>query len=108
MEEQVYDEIEIEDLEFDPEQGLFSYPCPCGDRFQITLEEIKKGEVIATCPSCSLTIKIIYDEDSYKEYEAYMNEVTCCWFLIFFNCDNIRRISINPIKDDWFKVYNYL
>ena len=33
----VYDEIEIEDLEFDSESQLFSYPCPCGDRFQITL-----------------------------------------------------------------------
>ena len=29
----VYDEIEIEDLDFDDETGLFHYPCPCGDRF---------------------------------------------------------------------------
>jgi diphthamide biosynthesis protein 3 len=34
---QVYDEIEIEDLEFIPELALFTYPCPCGDKFQITL-----------------------------------------------------------------------
>ena len=32
----VYDEIEIEDFDFDPEFSTFYYPCPCGDRFQIT------------------------------------------------------------------------
>lgn len=29
----VYDEIEIEDMDFDPESAIFYYPCPCGDRF---------------------------------------------------------------------------
>jgi CSL zinc finger len=33
----VYDEIEIEDLDFDEETGIFTYPCPCGDKFNITL-----------------------------------------------------------------------
>lgn len=33
----VYDEIEIEDLDFDPETQSFYYPCPCGDKFQISL-----------------------------------------------------------------------
>ena len=65
MSTEVYDEIEIEDLDFDAESETFFYPCPCGDKFQITLEEIKKGEMIAKCPSCSLTIRIIYDEGSY-------------------------------------------
>ncbi len=32
----IYDEIEIEDFDFDPEMGMFYYPCPCGDRFQIS------------------------------------------------------------------------
>jgi hypothetical protein len=64
--EGVYDEIEIEDMDFDEEFGQFFYPCPCGDRFMITLEMIKEKEIIATCPSCSLTIKVIYDDDSYK------------------------------------------
>jgi len=31
-----YDEIEIEDFEFDEELDLYFYPCPCGDRFEIT------------------------------------------------------------------------
>jgi len=33
----VYDEVEIEDLDFDPETQTFYYPCPCGDKFRITL-----------------------------------------------------------------------
>lgn len=37
MSAEVYDEIEIEDLDFDGESGVFYYPCPCGDKFQITL-----------------------------------------------------------------------
>lgn len=31
-----HDEIEIEDMEYDEESETYFYPCPCGDRFQIT------------------------------------------------------------------------
>ena len=31
-----HDEIEIEDMEYDEETETYYYPCPCGDRFQIT------------------------------------------------------------------------
>ena len=34
----IYDEIEIDDMDFD--EGKFYYPCPCGDKFQITLVSI--------------------------------------------------------------------
>jgi hypothetical protein len=34
----IYDEIEIDDMDF--EEGKFYYPCPCGDKFQITLVSI--------------------------------------------------------------------
>lgn len=37
----VYDEIEIEDLDFDEETEIFYYPCPCGDKFQITLVNMR-------------------------------------------------------------------
>ncbi|KAJ2490520.1 Diphthamide biosynthesis protein 3 [Coemansia sp. RSA 2050] len=58
-----YDEIEIEDMEFDEESFTYYYPCPCGDRFEITLDELKDGDDVAKCPSCSLLIRIIYDPD---------------------------------------------
>ncbi|KAL7287346.1 hypothetical protein TKK_0018466 [Trichogramma kaykai] len=60
-----HDEVEIEDLEYDAEDDTYYYPCPCGDSFQITKAELLAGETDATCPSCSLVIKIIYDHDSF-------------------------------------------
>lgn len=64
-----HDEIEIEDMEYDEESETYYYPCPCGDRFEITKEELEAGEDVATCPSCSLIIKVIYDEDDFLESE---------------------------------------
>ncbi|KAJ1953457.1 Diphthamide biosynthesis protein 3 [Linderina pennispora] len=60
-----YDEIEIEDMEFDEDTELYHYPCPCGDRFEISLEELEAGEDVAKCPSCSLIIRVIYDPDEF-------------------------------------------
>lgn len=31
-----HDEVEIEDFEYDEDEGIYYYPCPCGDQFQIT------------------------------------------------------------------------
>lgn len=58
----IYDEIEIEDMTFDPNQQIYHYPCPCGDRFEIAIDDLRDGEEIAVCPSCSLMIRVIFDE----------------------------------------------
>jgi diphthamide biosynthesis protein 3 len=60
-EENVYDEIELEDLTFDVDRQLFHYPCPCGDRFEIAVDDLRDGQDIAVCPSCSLMIRVIFD-----------------------------------------------
>lgn len=65
----IYDTIEIEDMDFDETKGAYFYPCPCGDRFSITLEELRAGEEIATCPSCSLRIKVVYDQAQFVEFD---------------------------------------
>lgn len=65
----IYDEVEIEDFDFDPEAegGTYYYPCPCGDRFQISLAEmLESGEELARCPSCSLMVRVIYDMDKLR------------------------------------------
>lgn len=41
---------------------VWTYPCPCGDKFVISREDLVCGEEVARCPSCSLIIKVIYDE----------------------------------------------
>ncbi|KAI9184096.1 Diphthamide biosynthesis protein 3 [Blastocladiella emersonii ATCC 22665] len=64
-----YDEIEIEDFDFDEDTRTYTYPCPCGDKFQITEEELFDGEEVATCPSCSLIIRVIYDPDDFERDE---------------------------------------
>merc|ERR1711924_213499 len=74
---EVYDEIEVEDMEWNEDDQKFYFPCPCGDQFQITLvsnehhqsssyspsfmAELEEENDIATCPSCSLTIRVIYE-----------------------------------------------
>ena len=60
----IYDEVEIEDMKFDPIARAYTYPCPCGDLFILTLDEMEIGEDIATCPSCTLRLRVIYDEEN--------------------------------------------
>jgi len=63
----VYDEIEIEDMTFDETLQIYHYPCPCGDRFEIAIDDLRDGEEIAVCPSCSLTIKVIFEPEDLPE-----------------------------------------
>lgn len=58
----LYQEVEIEDFEYDILNKIYTYPCPCGDRFQISEEELENGEELAQCPSCSLIIRVIGGE----------------------------------------------
>ncbi|KAM4559645.1 diphthamide biosynthesis protein 3-like [Odontesthes bonariensis] len=64
-----YDEVEVEDFEYDEETETFYFPCPCGDRFAITKEDLENGEEVATCPSCSLIVKVIYDQELFVSGE---------------------------------------
>jgi diphthamide biosynthesis protein 3 len=65
-----YDEVEIEDMSWNETLQAFTHSCPCGDVFQITLDELRRGEEIAHCPSCSLFITVIYDPDDFQEEEG--------------------------------------
>ena len=58
-----YDEVDLEDMEWDEALKAYTYACPCGDIFRITLEELHDGEVISRCPSCSLILTVVYDPD---------------------------------------------
>ncbi|CAB4401504.1 zf-CSL-domain-containing protein [Rhizophagus irregularis] len=68
-----YDEIEIEDFEFDEETKTYHYPCPCGDRFEITIADLMDGEDIARCPSCSLMVRVIYDPEDFQDDDQETN-----------------------------------
>ncbi|KAI8074284.1 uncharacterized protein B0P05DRAFT_512842 [Gilbertella persicaria] len=62
-----YDEIEIEDMEFNEEDQVYTYPCPCGDKFEISVDDLRDGDDVARCPSCSLIIRVIYDPDEFAD-----------------------------------------
>ncbi|KAM7375055.1 hypothetical protein PAMA_014237 [Pampus argenteus] len=76
-----HDEVEIEDFEYDEDTETYYFPCPCGDRFAITKancvfihvlsqqEDLENGEEVATCPSCSLIVKVIYDQELFMSGE---------------------------------------
>ncbi|KAI7226918.1 hypothetical protein KC330_g8626 [Hortaea werneckii] len=69
--ENIYDEIEIEDMTWDPTMQIYHYPCPCGDRFEISIDDLRDEETdIAVCPSCSLQIRVIYEVDDLPKPES--------------------------------------
>lgn len=57
----IYDEIEIEDMTYDSKLQIYHYPCPCGDRFEVSVDSLRDGEDVAVCPSCSLMVRVIYE-----------------------------------------------
>lgn len=56
-----HDQVELEDMKFDPVKKIYTYPCPCGDVFYITEEQVKNGEDVAVCETCPLMIRVIYE-----------------------------------------------
>lgn len=71
MAENIYDEIEIEDMVYDPVLEIYHYPCPCGDRFEIAIADLRDNENIAVCPSCSLMIRVIFEVVSIPNTNTY-------------------------------------
>jgi diphthamide biosynthesis protein 3 len=57
-------------MTYDAALQTYTYPCPCGDRFQITIDDLRDGEEIAVCPSCSLMIRVIFDVEDLPKAEG--------------------------------------
>lgn len=76
MAENIYDEIEIEDMTYDSTLQIYHYPCPCGDRFEIGIAELRDGEEIAVCPSCSLMIRVVFEVDDLPKPETQQQSAT--------------------------------
>lgn len=81
-------------MEFNEEEQLYTYPCPCGDKFEIYVvssiyiasmtlqywpvlkDDLRDGDDVARCPSCSLIIRVIYDPDEFADEEDEDEETT--------------------------------
>lgn len=79
-----HDEIEIEDFDYDEEEEIYYYPCPCGDRFQVSREELLAGEEVATCPSCSLIVKVIFDREALEKQQTEVQSLT----------ENLKKLQV--------------
>ena len=43
-------------------QEVFASPCRCGDRYCVTEAELDQGVDVVVCDTCSLKIRVLYDE----------------------------------------------
>ena len=53
-----YDTVDLLEMTAHPDETFFSYPCPCGDIFAVTHDELIDYEDIAHCASCSLLLRV--------------------------------------------------
>lgn len=58
----VYEEVALAEMTYEDSEQMYYYECPCGDKFEISLEDLYDGEDIAPCPSCTLQIKVLFEE----------------------------------------------
>lgn len=58
----VYESVSIDNMDYQDDVQMYFYECPCGDKFEISLEDLYDGEDIAPCPSCTLQIRVVFDE----------------------------------------------
>ena len=56
--DRVYDTVALDEMDYDEDEGMYFFQCPCGDLFEISEEDIAKGVDIARCPSCSLRLRV--------------------------------------------------
>ncbi len=54
-------------MEFSEPEDRFTAPCPCGDKFYITVDALFDNEERAECPSCSLVLRVHYDPDAVRK-----------------------------------------
>lgn len=82
VDEAVYEEVDLQDLEFDALDQQFVYPCPCGDLFELSLSDLRAavaastggmGFAIASCPSCSLRVKVLFDTEQLGHMEKELS-----------------------------------
>ncbi|GAM19039.1 hypothetical protein SAMD00019534_022140, partial [Acytostelium subglobosum LB1] len=58
----ISDEIDLDDMLFNEHSNQYSYPCRCSGTYSISGDQLEMGHDIACCQSCSLTIKVLYEE----------------------------------------------
>ena len=66
-----YEEVKLSEMSF--EGDILQFPCPCGDLFEMTVASLLEGNDYAECPTCSLTVKVLYTDEERDAYLAKHN-----------------------------------
>jgi diphthamide biosynthesis protein 3 len=65
----VHEEVTLAEMELDADLDGYVYPCPCGDEFFLSIDDMLTGYNIAECPSCSLKVRVDFDlQEMLKKY----------------------------------------
>ena len=66
-------QIPLTEFDYDENEEIYSFSCRCGDCCKIEYEDLLDGVQILSCNSCSLLLKVIYDniveDDAVNELE---------------------------------------
>lgn len=68
----VYEEVAIADMRYEEDQQMYFYECPCGDKFEISLEDLYDGEDVAPCPSCTLQVRVLFKQVRSSDYLRFL------------------------------------
>ncbi|KAJ3148943.1 DnaJ sub C member 24 [Geranomyces michiganensis] len=66
-------EVDLDDMQHDPATELFSMPCRCGGSYVICEDDLGDGVDIVGCSTCSLRIRVLYEEADEGEEPAQDN-----------------------------------
>ncbi|KAJ1856160.1 DnaJ sub C member 24 [Coemansia sp. RSA 1822] len=58
----VQDEIDLDDMDFDPQECTYAYLCRCSGTYVISENDLAEGREIAPCTGCSLKIRVLFED----------------------------------------------
>ncbi|KAJ2555314.1 hypothetical protein IWW35_000780 [Coemansia sp. RSA 1878] len=57
----VQDEVDLDDMDFDPKDCSYTYLCRCSGTYVISEDDLEAGCEIAPCTGCSLKIRVLFE-----------------------------------------------
>jgi hypothetical protein len=61
-------EVDLDEMEYNPEMKQFQFLCRCGSFYCISEEQLEKHIDIVQCQGCSLHIKVLYSEVNVSDH----------------------------------------
>ncbi|KAI8813786.1 DNAJ heat shock N-terminal domain-containing protein [Cladochytrium replicatum] len=58
----VYEEVDLDDIEYEEAKGEWIYSCRCSADIVITEADLERGITIFECRVCSARVKVLYSE----------------------------------------------